>query len=65
MKAKSLLSSKTFWFNILFVIVAIAGLFGFNDFQPDAKVVEGVGALVLIGNIILRLFTSKPINKVV
>ena len=65
MKAKALLSSKVFWFNLLFILVAIAGLFGYQDFQPDPKVVEGVGALVLIGNIVLRLFTSKPINRVV
>ena len=65
MKTKALLSSKTFWFNLLFAVVAIAGVFGFSDFQPDTKVVEGVGALVLVINIILRLFTKKPIDRVV
>ncbi len=37
---KPFYQSKTFWFNILFVIVGLAGYFGFTDYQPDANISE-------------------------
>lgn len=63
-KGKALLSSKTFWFNLLTGIVAVAGFFGFGEFQPDPKVVEGIGILNMIGNIVLRSISNQPITKV-
>lgn len=62
---KTLIQSKSFWFNILSLLVMVAGLFGFNEFQPDPKVIEGFGTFVTIGNILLRYVTSKPITKII
>ncbi len=63
-KGKALLQSKVFWFNLLFAVVTLAGLFGYEDFKPDARLVEVLGAVVTFGNILLRLYTSKPITKI-
>jgi len=63
-KGKALIKSKTFWFNLLFAVVALTGLFGYGEFQPDARLVEVLGAVVTFGNILLRLYTNKPITKV-
>ena len=62
-KGKVLIKSRTFWFNILAVVVAIASLFGFADFQPDGKVIEAIGIITAIVNIYLRTKTDKPITK--
>lgn len=64
-KGKALLKSKTFWFNLLAGIVAVASVFGFGEFQPDMKVAEGITTLVTIINIALRLYTKQPITKVI
>jgi len=61
---KALVQSKTFWFNLLFAVVALAGLFGYEDFKPDVRFAEALGAVVTFGNVLLRLYTNKPITKV-
>ena len=38
MTAKEFWKSKTFWFNVLALIVAVAGYFGFAGFEPDSDV---------------------------
>jgi len=63
-KGKSLLESKTFWFNLLAVIVAVATLFGFGEFKPDVKVAEGITLLAGIVNVLLRLRTAQPITRI-
>mgnify|MGYP001571360154 CR=1 FL=1 len=65
MKGKSLAQSKTFWFNLLAVLVAVATWFGFGSFEPDPKVLEALGVLAGLVNVVLRLVTDKPITKVV
>jgi len=60
---KRLLQSKTFWFNVLAVIVAVASLFGFGDFKPDNKVTEVIAILSAIINVLLRVKTSEQITK--
>ncbi len=62
-KGKALLQSKTFWFNLLAIIVAIASFFGFGEFNPDPKVSEGIATATAIINILLRMKTNQPINK--
>lgn len=48
--AKSLLTSKTFWFNVIVLVVTVA------DFVPQKY---GIPAAA-IGNVILRLMTNQP-----
>ena len=55
-------ASKTLWFNILFGLVAVAGLFGFADFEPTPQVTEIVAIVVAVINMILRLVTKKAIK---
>jgi len=55
--------SKTLWFNILYGVVAIAGLFGFAEFSPDTNAVEIVGVLIAAINIVLRLLSNKSIVR--
>jgi hypothetical protein len=57
-KPKSLLKSKTFYFGLLMVLVAIANMFGFADFQPSNTLVGLVGVVTIV----LRLFTKAPIK---
>jgi membrane-bound metal-dependent hydrolase YbcI (DUF457 family) len=54
--------SKTFWFNALFLLSAVAAYFGFADFKPDANVTELAGVVVAVINIILRFITTKPVT---
>jgi hypothetical protein len=63
-KGIALIQSKTFWFNILTLAIAVASLFGFGDFEPNAKVAEIASMIGGIGNILLRLNTSKPITRI-
>ena len=58
---KPFYESKTLWFNVLFGLVALAGVFGFADFQPSENTVEIVAVLVAAANIVLRLVTKQPI----
>jgi len=62
-QGKSLISSKTFWFNILFVLVSLAGLFGYSEFKPDERLVSFVATFGAVINIVLRVKTSEPITK--
>ena len=64
MNTKALLTSKTFWFNILTVVIALAGVVGFADFQPTKETAETTIALVGIANILLRLLTRTSIDRV-
>jgi len=56
-------TSKTLWFNALFLVSAIAAYFGFADFKPDSNVVELAGVVVSVINIVLRFVTKEPIAK--
>lgn len=58
---KPFYESKTLWFNVLFGLVALAGVFGFADFQPSENTVEIVAVLVAAANIALRLVTKQPV----
>jgi len=65
MDAKKWYQSKTFWFGVAYVILAVAGavlnFFGYAEFSASPSLVEAVavGTGVLI--VILRLITKKPV----
>ncbi len=56
---KGFWKSRTFWFNVLAVIVAVAGQFGFAGFEPDAEVIAVVVGIV---NVLLRFATRQPVT---
>jgi predicted negative regulator of RcsB-dependent stress response len=62
MDSKPFYQSKIFWFNALFVIVALAGYFGFTDYQPDANTSELAAVLISVINLFLRFITKSPIK---
>lgn len=53
--------SKTFWFNVLALVLAVATAFGFGEFEPDAKLLEYASILVMLINLILRFVTKEPV----
>jgi hypothetical protein len=58
MKYMKLLKSKTFWFNLVTGAVTIA-----DALNGRVIPVEVSGAVIAVGNIILRLMTNKPIEE--
>ena len=63
-KGKALLKSKTFWFNALAIVTAVASLFGFGEFKPSEETTELIVLITGIINIALRCKTSQPITKI-
>ena len=58
---KKFYKSKTFWFNILALLVAVVSAFGYTgELSPELAVF--VPALIAIINIILRFLTNKGIT---
>ncbi len=54
--------SKTLWFNILALVVAIAAAFGYTgELPPEWSIF--VPAIVAIINIALRIVTHQPIER--
>jgi len=59
---KSLFKSKTFYFNVLALLIAVAGPFGFSDFEPSPVVAQIVLILVPLANVALRYVTKQPVR---
>lgn len=59
---KSWYQSKTIWFNVLTIVIAVSSYFGFT---PDQAVTSQVSVFLIaaapIVNIALRFFTTKPV----
>jgi len=55
--------SKVFWFNVVALIVVVAGAFGFGEFSPDPEVVEYGVVVVTVINLVLRFVTKVPITR--
>jgi len=62
MDRKAFWQSKTFWFNVLALLVAVASAFGFGGFQPDPQVQEYALVIVTVINILLRFITKQGIT---
>lgn len=63
MLGKPIYESKTFWFNILALLVAVAGSFGYADFAPATWVDQGVIVATALINIAIRVWGTKgPID---
>jgi hypothetical protein len=66
MDTKKWYTSKTLWFGVAYVVLAVAGavlnFFGFADFAPSPDLVGAVAAVTGILIVILRLVTNKPVE---
>ena len=51
--------SRTFWFQVLAVVVFAASQVGYADFLPDADVMAIVAAVV---NVVLRFRTDQAVT---
>ena len=59
---KKFYASKTFWFFILSLVIAVAGYFGFGDFMLSPDQAEIMTIIVSVIGIVLRLFTEKAVE---
>ena len=59
---KNWFQSKTIWFGILFIIVAIANVFGFGDFEPATYWNEIITAIIGFVTIWFRKTTNTPVK---
>jgi hypothetical protein len=62
MPDKKFFLSKTFWFNLLALAVAVASGFGFSMFEPDAFIIEYAAAIITVVNIVLRFISKTKIT---
>ncbi len=58
---KTFLKSKTFWFNVLAVIVAIASAFGYSGEVPTGVIVF-LPAIIALINLALRFATNQGLT---
>ena len=61
-KIKNALKSKFFWFGILFVANAVAGLFGFGEWKPSPELLKATSGLIGAIILVLRFRTKEPIE---
>jgi len=60
---KKFYQSKTFWFFLLSLVVAIASAFGYADFVPEEAFGEVGVAIISVLGIVLRLISVKVIDS--
>jgi len=60
--SKPIWASKTFWFNILAVLIGVAGQFGFGEFVADDWTAQAIIVAVAVINIILRFWTTQAVR---
>ena len=59
---KEFYRSKTFWFFLLYLVVAVANVFGFGGFQAAPDQVEIAAVIVAVVGLVLRFLTKEPIR---
>lgn len=63
MHAKVWWQSKTFWFNVLFLVITAAvpvlNHLGWSEFEPSPEFVTIGGILVTVVNLVLRLVFTR------
>jgi hypothetical protein len=66
MVAKKWYESKTLWFGVAYVVLAVVGVvlnfFGYAEFQPSSGLVEAVAVGTGVLVVVLRLLTNKAIK---
>ena len=62
MEKKAVWKSKTFWFNLLALVVIVANSLGFGEFQADPNLESYALVIVTVVNIVLRLITKQPVK---
>lgn len=63
METKTIWQSKTFWFNIVSLILAIAAVVQTNPLFTDKQtVLEVLGIVTTVGNVILRFITNTGVT---
>lgn len=56
-------TSKTLWFNLLTLLIALASqFFGFADFVPEGDVSEAIVGVIAFINLGLRLLTTRRVT---
>ena len=61
-EVKSVLKSKTFYFGILSILLAVANLFGYGDYQPEGYANEALELVNGLAIIFLRFKTSEKVK---
>lgn len=62
MDVKSILKSKTFWFNLIALVVIVANGFGFSEFQADPNLDSYALVIITVVNIVLRVMTRTVVK---
>ncbi len=62
LEPKSIFVSKTFWFGILVIVNAVAGVFGFASYEPGAGLEELTGLISGLGIVGLRYITKTSVS---
>ena len=62
MTAKKWYESKTLWFNVMAVIVLVAGVFGYTG-ELSGDWAEAGGIILAVVNLVLRIVTKQPVSR--
>lgn len=64
-EVKPFYKSKVLIFNVISIVVMVAGYFGFSEFTPNAEYLDTatkvMAAILPLANIALRFFTDKGV----
>jgi len=63
MVGKEFWRSKTFWFNLISLVVSVAGAFGFAEFEPSPEVGQVALVIVTLVNLVLRFVTKESLHR--